>query len=94
MCDPIIFCEICLKEPKTRVAGNKYVCDKCNSSTGGIPTFIETTYIRSYGHVSKKRIGEILRRKILPTKPTEQGVDYYVGRKMENGTISEKEPNY
>ena len=72
-------------------------CDKCvpyKDEIGLGGTFMETQYIPSYGRVLKSRIREVLRRKILPVTPTEDGVSYYVGRKMENGTIAEREPNY
>ena len=63
------------------------------SSKKKIPTAITKTFIRDYGNVSEKRIGELRRRVILPVKP-DDGSDYWVGRKGENGRIQEREPSY
>lgn len=87
-------CEMCLVKPKVTVKGAKYVCGECNPGAWFTGGYVEKVFIRSYGLVSKKRIGEVLRRKILPVKPTEEGVSYYVGRKMENGKVAEVEPRY
>ena len=54
---------------------------------------VQKIFIKGYGQVSKARVGELERRVMLPyDKP---GGGYYVGRRMENGKISEnKQPDY
>ena len=42
--------------------------------------------------MSEAQIKELERRVMLPTKREDGG--YYVGRRMENGTIAEKWPDY
>lgn len=54
---------------------------------------VDTVKFPTIGNVSKKRVAEMERRVILPhEKP---GGGYYVGRRMENGKVSEhKQPEY
>ena len=42
--------------------------------------------------VTRKQIGELERRAILPDKRADGG--YYLGRRMENGKISDRQPDY
>ena len=42
--------------------------------------------------VSRAQLGELERRVKLPYK--KEGGGYYLGRRMENGTVSEKWPDY
>ena len=54
---------------------------------------VDTVHFPSLGAVSATRVKEMERRVILPyDKP---GGGYYLGRKMENGKVSEnKQPDY
>jgi hypothetical protein len=58
------------------------------------PGFVDTMFVKDYGIVSKARVGELRRRVILPDKSTDEGVDYYVGRRSESGKVQDREPEY
>ena len=49
---------------------------------------IETKFFPSLGNVSKARVAELDRRVNIPDSTVEAG--YRIGRRMENGTIAEK----
>lgn len=91
----MILCEVCNKVPKTQIKEGKYCCDNCQPPRLMWGGYLQTQYIKGYGKELKSRVDELKRRVILPVTP-EKGSDddYYVGRRNENGTVSEKEPDY
>ncbi len=77
------------------------ICDSCyetkvkpyNDAYEGNIVPINKTYVKGYGHVEDSRLREMERRVILPESASDGG--YYLGRRMENGKISEnKQPTY
>ena len=88
-------CDICQigGHYKLRSMGNfVWACGDCVSKKHAepfkhIPGVVQTKWFPSLGNVSVARINEMERRQILPyEKP---GGGYYLGRRMENGKISE-----
>lgn len=79
------------REPGTR----SNMCVDCwTPREFGVPKSIERVFLNGYGYVSRNRLNEMKRRRVLPDKPTEADKDYYIGRMGENGKVEEKEPTY
>ena len=87
-------CKYCGYESTGPIGYRRTFCDKCvpDKEPGFSGVVIETEQVSTYGKVSKKRIAELDRREIVHTYPDGS---YEIGRRMENGKISEhKIPSY
>lgn len=90
----VIRCDYCGEEKDNKRKYKTNFCDGClQDKEVGAPAPVDKVFIKNYGMVSKKRLCELERRVMLPyEKP---GGGYYVGRRMENGKVSEnKQPDY
>ena len=92
-------CEVCKEKPKVRVSWGLYCCELCHGPRMSAPFFRQTVNLGpDYGHESSERIKELERRVMLPVEPTakdkEAGIDYYVGRRGDDGKIAERSPDY
>ena len=77
------------------VAPEVWMCSSCASKREGVLRegddllrIVETKFFPSLGNVSVARVAELDRRVNIPDSTASAG--YRVGRRMENGTISEK----
>ena len=94
-------CDQCKNQDKKgrlrHYTGMGFLCSECEPYVEikkGSYSFQEKVYLKNYGMVSKARIDELNRRKILPIKRNDGKSEYYLGRIGENGKIQEKHPNY
>ena len=93
-------CNSCKTEGHSRlrfIGSGLFVCAFCvpsnpiQADSSGIH-IQNKVFINGYGNVSEKRLKEMDRRTILPTKRNDGG--YYLGRRGENGKIQERHPTY
>lgn len=76
--------------------GKDVFCVECPSGVPNnkISLYMKETVVIGDGYkTTRARLDELERRKIIPNSVTKDG-EYQVGRRMENGTIAEKEPDY
>lgn len=74
----------------------KAVCSICEwdretAARGLVTGIIDTKFFPSLGNVSKARVAELDRRVSIPDPTRPDG--YRVGRLMENGKVSDKNPD-
>lgn len=77
------------------VAFGVWMCSSCANKRAGtiregnvLLRVVETKFFPSLGNVSKARVAELDRRVQIKDSTVEAG--YSIGRRMENGTIAEK----
>lgn len=72
-------------------SGEGFLCSLCTPIEKFTydPKLSQKVYLKGYGYTSQARLNEMERRVIIPHE-----TGYYVGRRNENGTISEKRPRY
>lgn len=85
-------CDVCLTEGhyKLRQEGRLWKCSQCRtyvSVDASVPLHMKTN-VGSLRNVSQARVNELDRRVILPY--TVPGKDYMVGRRNNDGSISDK----
>ncbi len=92
-----MICDKCLTGThiKLKYLAGQFICGSCyyghRSTAPSTPGITEKVKVGDMW-VTKNRVNELERRVILPTHDPEGG--YFVGRRMENGRIAEKEPDY
>ena len=91
-------CDVCLTEGHFRVrcVESLWLCHRCLGKRYNLEPSVnlrvkETKFFPSLGNVSKARVAELDRRVPIPDSTHPAG--YRVGRLMENGKISDKDPS-